>query len=93
MSPGSIMPKYPWLLTQALDTSTTALKINALRSIGVPYEEGYEKFANEDLMKQANQIADDLINNGIPADWDKDVIALIAYIQRLGKDIKGNQTR
>jgi cytochrome c oxidase cbb3-type subunit I/II len=93
MSPGSIMPPYPWLLTQTLDTSTTSKKINALRSIGVPYEEGYEKFANQDLEKQANQIADDLINNGIPADWDKDVIALIAYLQRLGTDIKGNQTK
>lgn len=93
MSPGSIMPPYPWLLTQTLDTSTTSKKINALRSIGVPYEEGYEKFANQDLEKQANQIADDLLNNGIPADWDKDVIALIAYLQRLGTDIKGNQTK
>lgn len=93
MSPGSIMPPYPWLLTQTLDTSATAAKIKALRSIGVPYDEGYEKFANEDLEKQANMIADDLINNGIPADWDKDVIALIAYLQRLGTDIKGNKAK
>ena len=61
--------------------------------MGVDYEVGYEKFANEDLVKQANQIADDLINNGVAADWDKEVIALIAYLQRLGKDIKGNQTK
>lgn len=93
MSPGSIMPRYPWLLTQILDTSTTAAKINALRSVGVDYEKGYEKFANEDLVKQANLIADDLINNGVPADWNTDVIALIAYLQRLGKDIKGNQIK
>ncbi len=93
MSPGSIMPRYPWLLTQILDTSTTAAKINALRSVGVDYEEGYEKFANADLEKQAKEIEDDLINNGVPADWNTDVIALIAYLQRLGKDIKGNQTK
>jgi len=93
MSPGSIMPRYPWLLTQFLDTSTTAAKINALRSVGVDYEKGYEKFANADLEKQAKVIADDLINNGVPADWNTDVIALIAYLQRLGKDIKGNQTK
>ena len=93
MSPGSIMPRYPWLLTQFLDTSTTAAKIKALRSVGVDYEEGYEKFANADLEKQAKEIADDLINNGVPADWNTDVIALIAYLQRLGKDIKGNQTK
>ncbi|NMB80984.1 MAG: cbb3-type cytochrome c oxidase subunit II, partial [Ignavibacteria bacterium] len=93
MSPGSIMPRYPWLLTQTLDTSTTATKIKALRSVGVDYEDGYEKFANQDLVKQANLIADDLINNGVPAEWNKDVIALIAYLQRLGKDIKGNQAK
>ncbi len=88
MSPGSIMPRYPWLLTDNLDTSTTAAKINALRAVGVPYEKGYEKFANQDLIKQANEIADDLIKSGVPAESDKDIIALIAYLQRLGTDIK-----
>ncbi|MGK9476191.1 cytochrome-c oxidase, cbb3-type subunit I [Melioribacter sp. OK-6-Me] len=88
MSPGSIMPSYKWLITQRIDTAKTAAKIRAMRSIGVPYPEGYEKFANEDLMKQANAIADDLLNNGIPIDPDNDIIALIAYLQRLGTDIK-----
>ncbi len=37
MSPGSIMPAFPWLLTNDLDTSTTATKINVMRSLGVPY--------------------------------------------------------
>jgi cytochrome c oxidase cbb3-type subunit I/II len=91
MSPGSIMPRYPWLLTNNLDTSNTAAKINAMRSIGVPYEKGFENYANQDLMKQANEITTDLINNGVPAEPDKDIIALIAYLQRLGTDIKVNQ--
>lgn len=90
MSPGSIMPSFPWLMKQKLDTSSTAKKINAMRSIGVPYEKDYEKFANEDLMKQANAIADDLIKNGIDTDPDREIIALIAYLQRLGTDIKVN---
>jgi cytochrome c oxidase cbb3-type subunit I/II len=38
MSPGSIMPPYEWLITQKLDTTTTISKINAMRSLGVPYE-------------------------------------------------------
>ncbi|MGK9368187.1 cytochrome-c oxidase, cbb3-type subunit I [Melioribacter sp. Ez-97] len=88
MSPGSIMPSYKWLITQRIDTSETAAKISALRSIGVPYPDGYEKFANEDLMTQANSIADDLLNNGIPVNPDNDIVALIAYLQRLGTDIK-----
>ncbi len=92
MSPGSIMPRFPWLYTNQLDISTTKAKINALRSVGVPYPKGYEDIANEDLKKQANKIAEDLINNGAPAEPDKEIIALIAYLQRLGTDIKGNNS-
>ncbi len=91
MSPGSIMPKYPWLYTQTLDVSTTAAKINGMRSLGVPYPKGYEDLALSDLEKQANIIVEDLIKNGAPAEADKEIIALIAYLQRLGVDIKGNK--
>ncbi|MGB5287096.1 MAG: cbb3-type cytochrome c oxidase subunit II, partial [Ignavibacteriaceae bacterium] len=91
MSPGSLMPAYPWLLTDDLDISTTEAKINALRSIGVPYPEGIEKVANDDLQKQAQMIAMDLQNAGAPAEPNKEIIALIAYLQRLGTDIKATQ--
>lgn len=90
MSPGSIMPPYPWLLENKLDISSTPTKINTMRTLGVPYSEGYENMANDDLMKQAEAIALDLQKNGIPAEPDKEIIALIAYLQRLGKDIKAN---
>jgi cytochrome c oxidase cbb3-type subunit I/II len=88
MSPGSLMPSYPWLHTNDLDVSTTESKINALRSVGVPYPEGYEKIANDDLQAQAEKIAIDLQTNGAPAEPNKEIIALIAYLQRLGTDIK-----
>jgi cytochrome c oxidase cbb3-type subunit I/II len=91
MSPGSIMPPYPWLLENDLNTSTTAAKIKALRKIGVPYPEGYEDIANDELVKQADEIALDLQKNGIPAEPQKEIIALIAYMQRLGTDIKVNK--
>lgn len=91
MSPGSIMPPYPWLYTQTLDVSTTKAKINGMRSIGVPYAEGYEEIAGQDLLKQADVITKDLLNNGAPAESDKEIIALISYLQRLGTDIKGNK--
>jgi len=90
MSPGSIMPNYPWLIENTLNTTTTAAKINAMRSLGVPYPEGYENVANDELVKQAEEIAIDLQNAGAPAEPDKEIIALIAYLQRLGKDIKAN---
>ena len=88
MSPGSLMPPYAWLLTNDLDMESTPSKINAMRAIGVPYEEGYEEFANDDLMKQAEEIANDLINNGAVVEPQKEIVALIAYLQRLGTDIK-----
>ncbi|MHB1049836.1 MAG: cytochrome-c oxidase, cbb3-type subunit I [Bacteroidota bacterium] len=88
MSPGSIMPPYPWLLTQDLDTTTTMAKIMAMQTLGVPYPKGYELTANELLVRQAEEIALDLQNNKVPAEPNKEIIALIAYLQRLGTDIK-----
>jgi cytochrome c oxidase cbb3-type subunit I/II len=93
MSPGSLMPSYPWLHTNELNISSTESKINVMRSIGVPYPEGYEKIANDDLQKQAEQIAADLQNSGAPAEPNKEIIALIAYLQRLGTDIKANTNK
>jgi cytochrome c oxidase cbb3-type subunit I/II len=91
MSPGSLMPAYPWLMTDDLDISSTESKINVMRSIGVPYPEGFEKMANDELTKQAEQIASDLQENGVAAEPNKEIIALIAYLQRLGTDIKANK--
>lgn len=92
MSPGSIMPNYDWLLTQNLDTATTAAKIKAMRTLGVPYPEGYEKIANNDLSKQEKEIADNLYNDHIKVKNNKEIVALIAYLQRLGTDIKASKT-
>jgi cytochrome c oxidase cbb3-type subunit I/II len=88
MSPGSLMPAYPWLLTDDLDVSHLASKISALRGIGVPYPAGYEQRAPEELRLQAEQIATELAKSGAPAEPQKEIIALIAYLQRLGTDIK-----
>ena len=88
MSPGSIMPPYPWLVDQQLDTTTTSSKINAMRTLGVPYAENYEKIANSDLNKQARGISDNLKKDNIKVKEDREIIALIAYMQRLGTDIK-----
>jgi cytochrome c oxidase cbb3-type subunit I/II len=92
MSPGSIMPAYPWLAENVLDTSLTASKIKAMRSLGVPYEKDYEKQAVADLKKQAQKIADDLKKDKIEAAPNTEMIALIAYLQRLGTDIKLQKT-
>ncbi|MFZ4544361.1 MAG: cytochrome-c oxidase, cbb3-type subunit I [Saprospiraceae bacterium] len=91
MSPGSLMPRYSWLLENSIDTSSTAAKINAMRTIGVPYEEGYDLIANKDLEAQANLVVADLKANGINTTNDKEIIAMIAYLQRMGTDIKAQK--
>ncbi|WP_028296934.1 cytochrome-c oxidase, cbb3-type subunit I [Olivibacter sitiensis] len=87
-SPGSIMPAYPWLIEQELDISTTPTKINAMRTLGVPYPAGYEDKANDDLLKQANEIAEDLKANQVEVLPTSEIVAITAYLQRLGTDIK-----
>ncbi len=85
--PQSIMPPYPWLLKNELDISSTPKKIRVMQALGVPYPEGYDQIANDDLMRQAAHIAGALRNGGLDIEDNKEVIALIAYIQRLGLDI------
>ena len=59
-----------------------------MRTLGVPYEPGYEQVANAALDKQAKAIAADLKQNNIKVKSDREIIAIIAYLQRLGTDIK-----
>jgi len=91
MSPGSIMPQYVWLLDNKLDTSTTGAKIRAMKTLGVPYPDDYDKMANTDLMKQADSIANNLKKDKIETPSDAEIVALIAYLQRIGRDIKADQ--
>ncbi len=88
MSPGSIMPPYPWLFEKSVDAGTTNSKIHAMRRLGVPYPKGYEAKANDDMKKQAKSIVESLAKDKIVIQSDKEIIALIAYLQRMGTDIK-----
>jgi cytochrome c oxidase cbb3-type subunit I/II len=88
MSPGSIMPPYPWLFEERIDRSKTPAMINVMRKLGVPYADGYEKQALADLDRQANSIAATLEKDKLPIKADREIVALIAYLQRMGRDIK-----
>ena len=92
-SPGSIMPPYPWLVEDELSTDLTEAKIKTLLLLGTPYGEGYEKKAVAHLKAQAKKIANDLRAEGIEEEGleDKEIVAIIAYLQRLGTDIQPNQ--
>ena len=88
MSPGSIMPSYAWMLDDPIDTASTPAKIRAMQRLGVPYAEGYDQVANADLMKQAETIRTNLAADKIKTPANREIIAMIAYLQRMGTDIK-----
>jgi cytochrome c oxidase cbb3-type subunit I/II len=94
MSPGSLMPPYPWMLDQEINTKYTASKIKVLQMLNTPYPKGYADRAVEDLEKQAKEIAEELRQQGVEQkDLEKkEIVALIAYLQRLGTDIKPKTT-
>lgn len=88
MSPGSIMPAYAWMLDDPIDTASTPAKIRAMQRLGVPYPAGYDQVANRDLMQQAETIRTKLAADKIKTPANREIVAMIAYLQRMGTDIK-----
>jgi cytochrome c oxidase cbb3-type subunit I/II len=88
MSPGSLMPPYPWMVTNEMDYSDLPAKIRTMQALGVPYPEGFDKIALADLSKQADGIVANLKEAGVEVMPNTEIVALIAYLQRLGTDIK-----
>ena len=98
-SPGSIMPQYPWLIKDDLDISKTVDKINAMVTLGVPYTQFELEKAVYLLKNQAGEIENNLRqdpefvkNYGDAQIETKEIVAVIAYLQRLGTDIKVETT-
>ena len=95
-SPGSIMPPYPHLTDQVLDLKDLPAKITALRKLGTPYPRDFEKYAIANAQEQAKGVAktlgeqeSKLKDQGLE---DKEIVAIIAYLQRLGTAIKVQPT-
>ncbi|MFY7972080.1 MAG: cytochrome-c oxidase, cbb3-type subunit I [Flavobacteriales bacterium] len=94
MSPGSIMPRYPWLFSDKIDVASTVGKMKAMRTVGVPYSDEDIANAELNLNQQAKTIYDNLkkdesmlLTGEEGLQKDHEIIALIAYLQRLGRDI------
>ncbi len=85
ISPGSNMPSFHWLLADKLDLSNLARRIDVQRQLGVPYPPMSAEEILASAHRQAAQVADDLAKAGAPTPPDREVIALIAYLQHLGK--------
>jgi cytochrome c oxidase cbb3-type subunit I/II len=84
---GSIMPYYDHLLEQEIDFEAIQRRVNVMAMLGVPYAEAVER-APEMARAQAEQIGRELVEQGGYPDLEtKKVIALVAYLQRLGTDI------
>ena len=89
MSPGSIMPRYGWLLTNSLDFESIRPKIEAMITLGVPYTAEEAEHADAIALEQAQKIAENLNKDeNIEVLPEDEIVALIAYLQRLGTDIK-----
>ena len=87
MNPQSRMPSYAWLEKNEVNLGDIPKKIKAMQTLGVPYKRGFENEAVDDYMKQAGTIVAELKASGVEVQPTKEVIALIAYLHKLGRDI------
>ncbi len=85
---GSNMPPYAFLETSEVDFTKTIEKLRAMRTIGVPYTSEQIGAASENARAQANEIADDLRGAGVAVRATTEMVALIAYLQRIGRNPK-----
>lgn len=110
-SPGSIMPAYPWLYRNALNTKETLEKMRVMATLGVPYSDEDIENAIKDMASQSDGIVDRLMDDpqfaqayqmeldsqGKSEDFiplsEREIIALIAYLQRLGTDATQTQNQ
>ena len=87
-TPQSIMPAYPWLLTSDLDFEAIPRRVRAMSTLGVPYEPAEVEGASALAHEQAAGIAAEVVKQGGPEGLaGKRIVALIAYLQRMGTDI------
>jgi cytochrome c oxidase cbb3-type subunit I/II len=85
VSAGSNMPSYPWMLTKDTDVAALSSKLDVQRTLGVPYPNLTPDQISSRVAEQAKAIAADLRTAGAYVAPEKEIIALIAYLQRLGQ--------
>jgi cytochrome c oxidase cbb3-type subunit I/II len=83
-SPGSVMPPYPWLHRSKVDPSDIGASVRALAKAGTPYAATDDASVASSMQAQGTTITQSLSTSGITAAWDDEIVALIAYLQRLG---------
>jgi cytochrome c oxidase cbb3-type subunit I/II len=86
-SPGSNMPSYAWLATGRIDVKMGRKKLALMQKLGVPYTNVQIDVADVDQKNQALNVVEDLAAQQVTVAWDAEIVAMIAYLQRLGRDI------
>jgi cytochrome c oxidase cbb3-type subunit I/II len=87
MIPQTIMPAYTWLADKEVNLNIIPKKIRVMQTLGVPYEKDYDKKAIEDYNAQAKLIVEELKASGVTINPNSEMVAIIAYLHKLGKDI------
>ena len=88
ITPGSIMPRYVWFMTEAIDFDSIPLRVHAMQRLGVPYTDADRAASEDNARAQAKKMADKIVaQGGPPGLQDKEVVAVIAYLQRMGTDL------
>jgi len=84
-SPGSNMPSYASLASHRIDPRSGARKLALMQKLGVPYSNADVEAAEAAQQTQGEAIAFDLGVSGVETTWDSEIVAMIAYLQRLGR--------
>lgn len=87
-SPGSVMPSYAWLHRGRLDPADIQASLRALQRVGVPYTDAQIAAAPADMRRQGDSIVASLATMNIRTQPDREIVAVIAYLQRLGREGK-----
>ena len=85
-SPGSNMPSYAWLASGHVDPKLAPRKLALMQKLGVPYSNQDIERAEAAQRAQADAVVADLAVSGVQVDWNSEMVALIAYLQRLGRE-------
>jgi cytochrome c oxidase cbb3-type subunit I/II len=84
ISQGSNMPSYHWLEKKKTDLKALPGKIAVQVKLGVPYKAMTKDEIQQSALEQGMTIAKDLKDRGAFVDPESQMVAVIAYLQKLG---------
>ncbi len=85
-SPGSNMPGYAWLEGRVIEVKEGPKKLQVMQKLGVPYTNADIDGAEAQQKAQGEAISADLASQGVTVEWNREMVAMIAYLQRLGRE-------